>query len=553
MGETVCCTSWKFQLHTKIEGAQKRSHPRDVQVMAASGSSRLSPDILDGGVASVAVIGAGISGVTAAAHLLKEGLQVKLFERAAIAGGIWHFDPRAPESPAYPSNMPSVGDYHTTRSGQFSLQEPRTPPEDAGDGLKWETRHPLLSRDVEKLEISFAPPSPCYAGLKNNVPTNLMVSSLGPWPEGTASNVSQDRIEEYVQTLSANHGVNDVAEYSTRVEEVNKSPDGRAWVIRTLKLRHEEGEPRLEEETRQFDAVVVATGHYNLPLIPDIPGLKEWKDRFGNKVIHSKEYRRPEPFRNETVFVLGCGVSSMDITRELGNVANKVYQSSRGGMYDLPATLLPENGRRVGPVARFEISEGNPGTKTIVLQNGERIEDVDRLILATGYIKSYPFLANFHDDTIAAEEVGPNVLVSSDGQMMHNLHKDIFYIEDPTLTFVGVPYHTATFSLFDHQSQAVARVLSGKAQLPSRKNMRREYTQRIKDKGIGREFHSLGGDSAELNYVKDLVDWVNVDADRLGFERIEGHSEAWVAGYWVMKERIKAIREGATSKWLDGS
>jgi cation diffusion facilitator CzcD-associated flavoprotein CzcO len=38
----------------------------------------------------VAVIGAGISGVVAAAHLKNEGLDVTVFERSSAAGGIWY-------------------------------------------------------------------------------------------------------------------------------------------------------------------------------------------------------------------------------------------------------------------------------------------------------------------------------------------------------------------------------------------------------------------------------------------------------------------------------
>jgi len=37
----------------------------------------------------VAVIGAGISGVVAAAHLKKEYVNVTVFERSSAAGGIW--------------------------------------------------------------------------------------------------------------------------------------------------------------------------------------------------------------------------------------------------------------------------------------------------------------------------------------------------------------------------------------------------------------------------------------------------------------------------------
>ncbi len=41
-------------------------------------------------IKNVAVIGAGVSGVAAAAHLKAAGLQVTLFERSKSAGGVWY-------------------------------------------------------------------------------------------------------------------------------------------------------------------------------------------------------------------------------------------------------------------------------------------------------------------------------------------------------------------------------------------------------------------------------------------------------------------------------
>lgn len=38
----------------------------------------------------VAVIGAGISGVVSAAHLLAAGVKVTVFERNKAAGGVWY-------------------------------------------------------------------------------------------------------------------------------------------------------------------------------------------------------------------------------------------------------------------------------------------------------------------------------------------------------------------------------------------------------------------------------------------------------------------------------
>lgn len=38
----------------------------------------------------VAVIGAGISGVVSAGHLLAAGFEVTVFERSQAAGGVWY-------------------------------------------------------------------------------------------------------------------------------------------------------------------------------------------------------------------------------------------------------------------------------------------------------------------------------------------------------------------------------------------------------------------------------------------------------------------------------
>jgi cation diffusion facilitator CzcD-associated flavoprotein CzcO len=76
--------------------------------------------------------------------------------------------------------------------------------------------------------------------------------------------------------------------------------------------------------------VIVATGHYHAPNIPDLQGLAAWKAAFPDRVWHSKRYRRPEQFRGQNVLLIGAGVSSKDIANDLGNVAANVFQSSRG-------------------------------------------------------------------------------------------------------------------------------------------------------------------------------------------------------------------------------
>ncbi len=45
--------------------------------------------------------------------------------------------------------------------------------------------------------------------------------------------------------------------------------------------------------------MVVASGHYHACRIPDIEGLKEWKERWPGRVQHSKSYRHPRGFRDQ--------------------------------------------------------------------------------------------------------------------------------------------------------------------------------------------------------------------------------------------------------------
>lgn len=480
-------------------------------------------------VKKVAVIGAGISGVTSAAHLLRQGLEVVLFERAGIAGGVWHFDHRSAADPLYPNERPSRGDYETSPE-----LAGRTPPPEAGD------------KQQEEFQIAHAPPGPCYAGLMNNVSTRLMKTSVQLWPEGTPDYVSQKVLEEYIQAIANDHGVSAVTHYYTRVEDVRKR--GTEWALRTTTLQKTAFGVHLRERRWVFDAVVVASGHYNMPRIPDLPGLKEWKRAWPDRVFHSKRYRNPQVFKDQNVLLIGAGVSANDIAKEASAQANHIFQSCRGGLFDLPASLLPENATRVGGIKAFELdpsrhvegSDSRPIPGKIILESGEELTNIHSVVLCTGYITSYPFLAHLHSDLISAQKADDFVLVTGEGNMVHNLYKDIFYIEDPSLIFVGAPYYIATFSLFEFQAQVVARVLSGKAALPTQQQMRDEYQKRVKTKGLGREFHSLRGEGDEEAYVLDLVGWMNQNAAELGSEdKMEGHTPEWHQANVDRKERFK--------------
>ncbi|KZM28708.1 uncharacterized protein EKO05_0009918 [Ascochyta rabiei] len=466
---------------------------------------------------SVAVIGAGISGVVTAAHLKNKGLDVTVFERSSAAGGIWLYDERKPLEPAYPSVSAS-------KAGTSYTKE-----------------------DVQDLELErllHAPPGPCYIGLQNNVSTRLLETTLNRFPPGTEDFVPHSVLKDYIQDTALTTSVDAVTRYNTEVQNVSK--EGKKWTVRTSTLQiRDNGTQSRETSISDFDAVVVASGHYHAPRIPDIPGLAEWKRRYPQRVQHSKGYRKPEDFRGKNFLLIGGSVSATDIARELGPFANTIYQSHRNGQFDLSSALLPENGIRVDEVISFSTSGSSTPLQpsdaiplTVTLKSGAQLCDIHHVILCTGYHLTLPFLAHLHADDVPAHAANEEVLVT-DGTMFHNLHKDIFYIPDPSLAFVGVPFFTATFTLFEFQAMVVAHVFAGDARLPSTADMRAEYVQRVEKKGLGKSFHSLR--EGEEEYVAELVGWMNRELAARGKGQLAGHTQQWRDAKEEQMQRIKAL------------
>jgi ACS family pantothenate transporter-like MFS transporter len=215
--------------------------------------------------------------------------------------------------------------------------------------------------------------------------------------------------------------------------------------------------------------------------------------------------------------------------------------------------MLPSNATRIGGIASFDydirsqstvsLAESEPIPNSVTLSNGEVVHGIDRVILATGYHCSFPFLPQLHRDDLRPEDADETCLVT-DGTQMHNLYLDLFYIPSPSLVFIGVPYFTATFTLFEFQAIAVAKIFAGIAELPSTAEMLQEYQDRVKAKGVGKAFHSLLGKGREVAYVNTLVELVNRGISGRGVvekEKMVGHSEKWHAARAAFERRFEAV------------
>jgi cation diffusion facilitator CzcD-associated flavoprotein CzcO len=81
---------------------------------------------------------------------------------------------------------------------------------------------------------------------------------------------------------------------------------------------------------RMFDALVIATGHYWDPDIPELAGA------FDGTVLHVRDYRTPDRFAGRRVVVVGGSQSAIDIAAEVSESAAKTVLSCRQGHHLLP-------------------------------------------------------------------------------------------------------------------------------------------------------------------------------------------------------------------------
>lgn len=70
---------------------------------------------------------------------------------------------------------------------------------------------------------------------------------------------------------------------------------------------------------------------------------------------------------------------------------------------------------------RPEISHISPKDKTVFFKDGTQVENIDKIILGTGYKYSYPFLEGLR----------------LDGNRVNGLYLHVFNMDDPRLVFIG--------------------------------------------------------------------------------------------------------------------
>ncbi|KAK7718396.1 hypothetical protein SLS64_002349 [Diaporthe eres] len=278
--------------------------------------------------------------------------------------------------------------------------------------------------------------------------------------------------------------------------------------------------------TEEFDALVIANGHYSVPFIPHVDGLEEYIKKYPDRVVHSKYYRSPTVYSGQKVLTIGNSASGSDIFNELTKTAQLPVYSSRRHKSPFEGDK-PQPGVEWKPIITRYHADG-----TIEFEDGTTLgaDDVDKIIYATGYRPSFPFWnERANGRPIYDYEVGKLV----------NTYWHTFFHDLPTLAVVGIE-KGLTFRSFEYQAVALARLFSGRnaVPLPPAREQRRWEEERTEwVKATGKKFHDIESEPGRLG--EDSFKWLGYLYRLAGLGTLTGDGRVPPV---LSKELLHAVR-----------
>lgn len=143
--------------------------------------------------------------------------------------------------------------------------------------------YPYLETNIDSVPMSFS---------QESIPTQRSALSISRHGEDTPFR-HHSIVQKYIASLINRNEYEKLVSYNTTVEKAEKI--GKEW--RLVLRKDGKGDDAWWEEW--FDAVVVASGHYNVPYIPKIDGLKEFEQKYPGAIKHSKMFRGRDLYRDK--------------------------------------------------------------------------------------------------------------------------------------------------------------------------------------------------------------------------------------------------------------
>ncbi|WP_199260516.1 NAD(P)-binding domain-containing protein [Paracoccus binzhouensis] len=244
---------------------------------------------------------------------------------------------------------------------------------------------------------------------------------------------------DYIEGRVVKAGVRDWIRFSTVVRHVEYDEDREIFTVTV----HDLVKDHMYAE--EFDHVIVASGHFSTPNVPEYEGFST----FNGRIVHAHDFRDAREFAGKDVLVMGSSYSAEDIGSQCWKYGAKsvtsCYRSAPMGF------KWPDNWQEKPALVRVEGKEA-------VFKDGSR-KEVDAIILCTGYKHYFPFLP----DDLRLKTA--NRLAAAD------LYKGVVWVHNPRLFYLGMQDQWFTFNMFDAQAWYVRDIVMGRIEVPQDKQV----------------------------------------------------------------------------------
>ena len=274
-----------------------------------------------------AVVGAGAAGLAAAKELQDEGHKVDVFEKSHSVGGVWVLDERVesdalgqsatrsivhsslyeslrvnlPREAMSFSDLPFLPEYMKVRDAHWVSGSGRLPHNMEQYRLTCQARVQGRSQDSRRFphhaEVrAYLEAYAEHFQLLSVVNLNTEVLSVAPVRlPGDASTSPDTATSPDSGSSSLSHG------------SLLRGDGATAWKVTTAADGGATGEGNPVQNTHRYDAVMICNGHYTVPRLPPVEGI----ETFPGTCEHSHNYRRPGPYKDLKVLLVGAHASGV--------------------------------------------------------------------------------------------------------------------------------------------------------------------------------------------------------------------------------------------------
>ena len=272
--------------------------------------------------------------------------------------------------------------------------------------------------------------------------------------------------------------------------------------------------------TEEFDHVIVASGHFSTPNVPEFDSL----DTFNGRVMHAHDFRDALEFKDKDILIIGTSYSAEDIGSQCYKYgARSITCSHRTAPMGFH---WPDNWEEVPLLTRVD-------NNTCHFKDGTR-KEIDAIIMCTGYLHHFPFLPD-------------ELRLQTDNRLWPlDLYKGIFWEANPRLMYLGMQDQFYTFNMFDAQAWYARDYVLGQITLPEFEVMQqRSQTWREREEKLENDEQMIW---FQGDYVQELIE----ETDYPSFD-VEGVNKAFLEWEHHKHENIMTFRNKAYRSLMTGN